>query len=127
MFSDVSLITRSDYACWIEYPGYPVVTGFGFTLPLGHAGVLTVNSTTGLTKYFEYGRYVTKFGEVERRTIPNLTIGADSKPTRDSLAHLYNYLSRHFGKGRLVHATYYPIADYRVVVEGIQLESTSAK
>jgi len=116
-YANVSPISRLGYACWIEYEGYPVVTEFGFTLPLGHAGVLAIDAGTGLTKYFEYGRYASNFGQVEQRTIPNVTIGADGRPTSDSVTHLYSYLSKHFGKRRPVRATYYRIANYHLIVQ----------
>jgi uncharacterized protein RhaS with RHS repeats len=32
-------------ACYVDYPGYQVDTGYGFTLGLGHAGVLTYSSS----------------------------------------------------------------------------------
>ncbi|HTR60469.1 MAG TPA: hypothetical protein VMH37_02130 [Candidatus Binataceae bacterium] len=99
------------YVYEIDYLHYPVSTGYGFTLPFGHAGVLAIDPS-GITKYFEYGRYVTNFGQVEKRRIPNVTIGPDRRPTAESMRDLFAYLSSHFGKNSAVRAVYCPGASY---------------
>jgi len=48
----------------IVYYGYPVDTGYGFDLSLGHAAVIAVNPETGYTSYYEYDRYGGDFGKV---------------------------------------------------------------
>ncbi|GEM_PF-6532488 len=103
------------YVYEIDYLHYPVSTGFGFKLPLGHAGVLTIDPD-GSTRYFEYGRYSTSFGRVRRRRIPDVTIGPDHRPTAESVAHLYEYLSHHFGKESIVRSRYCPQASYSRVL-----------
>jgi hypothetical protein len=70
------------------------------SLGLGHAGVLTFDPQTGRTRYYEYGRYQSDFGNVERRIVPDLSMGPDSQPTADSWSKLMDYLSRTHGKGR---------------------------
>ena len=92
-------------------------TGLGFKAPLGHAGVVAVDPKTGSTRYYEYGRYDSDFGQVKRRTIPDVTIGAHSKPTAQSLNNLYDYLSGELGKGHSVSAEYHSDADYQKIVE----------
>jgi len=101
----------------VIYSGYLVDTGFGFHLPLGHAAVIAVNPETGYTRYYEYGRYGGNFGRVMRRSVPNLEIGCDGRPTKESLQALYDYISQHYGKGRPVDANYYQDADYQSVVD----------
>jgi hypothetical protein len=102
---------------YIHYDGYPINTGLGFNAPLGHAGVVAVDPKTGSTRYYEYGRYDSDFGQVKRRTIPDVTIGKDGKPTPQSLSNLYDYLSKNLGKGRPVSAEYYADADYQKIID----------
>jgi hypothetical protein len=50
---------------FVYYSDYQVDTGMGFSLPLGHAGVVAIDSNTGgATQYFEFGRYEGKYGDV---------------------------------------------------------------
>ena len=70
----------------IIYVGYPVDTGYrDIHLPLGHAAVITVDPCTGRTRYYEYGRYGGSYGRVMRRSVPDVEIGSDGKPTDASL------------------------------------------
>ncbi|MFH2124597.1 MAG: RHS repeat-associated core domain-containing protein [Pseudomonadota bacterium] len=99
-------------AILVKYIGYQVNTGLGFKLPLGHSAVIAVNPDTGLTKYYEYGRYGSKFGKVNNPTgAPGLEI-KEGKPTEKSLKKLYNYVSDHYGQGKPVQATYYSDGDF---------------
>jgi RHS repeat-associated protein len=101
-------------AIYVHYDYYPVNTGYGFHLPLGHAGVVAVDPTTGKTRYFEFGRYDNQqCGKVRSQGIPNVKIGKDGLPTQDSLKCLYDYLSKNIGHGSNISATYYPDSDYR--------------
>jgi RHS repeat-associated protein len=103
-------------AVYINYDYYPVETGFG-KLPLGHAGVLTIDEDTGVTKYYEYGRYDAAQCGIGRKAskIPNVKI-VDGSPTSESLQKVYDHLSRNYGKGSHVTATYFANADeYRVI------------
>lgn len=101
---------------YVGYSGYPVNTGYGFTLPLGHGAVIAVDQKTGTTKYFEYGRYDSNFGQVKQRIVPDLVM-KDGKPTADSSANLYKYISQHYGKNSPVDATYYTDADYQKIID----------
>jgi RHS repeat-associated protein len=102
----------------IEYFGYPItVPGRNVQLPLGHAAVVAVDEKTGRTKYFEYGRYDSDFGNVQSPWIPNVVIGDNGLPTPSSLSALYDYLSANPGKGSPVLPTYYDDADFQKVVD----------
>jgi len=59
---------------YISYRGYPVNTGYGFTMPLGHGAVIAVDPTTGSTRYFEYGRYGGDFGKVREQWVPDVVM-----------------------------------------------------
>ena len=69
-------------AIYIAFPKYRA-NGIPFT---GYAGVLLIDNKTGLTKYYEYGRYDKEGkGLVRTVTISNVVIGKDGKPTIQSL------------------------------------------
>lgn len=109
-------------ACYVDYPDYQVDTGYGFTLGLGHAGVLTYSST-GSTSYFEYGRYSGGIGAVLPKaegnvrsfSVPDLVIGKDGLPTDASMSALQAALSRKGGKGGDVSLTCEKDADEKKV------------
>lgn len=87
--------TSLGIALLITFPDYPVATDtwYGYTESVGHAGVLLINPT-GLTKYYEFGRYDdAKRGEVRNPPVPNATMGADGRPTSTSLKAILRGLS----------------------------------
>jgi len=104
-------------AIQINFDWYPVDTGYGFYMPLGHGAVISVDPTTGKTRYYEFGRYRDKkCGNVERRRVPNVVIGKDGLPTEESLNSLYDFVSKHYGKGSNVTATYHRDTNHEDVI-----------
>ena len=100
-------------AIQINYDYYPVNTGMGFNLPLGHGAVVTVDPKTGKTKYYEFGRYTDKeCGNVRRKPVPDLSMGKDGQPTKESLDALYKFTSEKYGHGSTVTPTYYSDTNY---------------
>jgi RHS repeat-associated protein len=90
-------------AIYIAFPNYRA-NGIPFT---GHAGVLLIDNKTGLTKYYEYGRYdKAEKGEVRQRTISNVVIGKDGKPTTESLNKVMKELSDISGHGGDIEGAY---------------------
>ena len=102
-------------AILVEYRGYKVDTGFGFKLPLGHSAVIAVDNNSGLTNYFEYGRYGGDFGKVRQMSVPNLEM-KDGRPTEKSIENLHKYISEHYGQNKTVDATYHNDADFKKTV-----------
>ena len=110
-------------AVGITFERYQVDTGLGFKLPLGHAGVLTIDDKSGRTSYFEFGRYDPKGasvigaklpqneGNVRKVDVPDAKIGKDGQPTKESVQKIYNYLSKNVGHGAKVSADYRADAD----------------
>ncbi|MET0499395.1 MAG: RHS repeat-associated core domain-containing protein [Steroidobacteraceae bacterium] len=94
----VSLIDPLGLAgCFVDFPDYPItVPGANLktTITPGHAGVLGYDERTGQTRYYEYGRYDSDFGNVERRKVPDLEIGRDGKPTPESWNKLIDALNK---------------------------------
>ncbi|MEW6301753.1 MAG: RHS repeat-associated core domain-containing protein, partial [Thermodesulfobacteriota bacterium] len=79
--------------CYVNYPGYPItIPGTSTRVPLTHAGVLSYDDQ-GHTRYYEYGRYDSDFGNVRRQTVPDLTMGPDGNPTPESWARLQQRLN----------------------------------
>ncbi len=71
---------------------------------LGHAGVLFINGKTGITKYYEYGRYdAKKLGWVKKiLNLNDARIGSDGKVEISSLSKILRIISRKAGKrGRI--------------------------
>ena len=85
-------------------------------MPLGHAGVLLINSKTGLTKYYEYGRYPTTDGTKGRvrssdinktLIISNVVIDPETgKPTQASLNKVLGQISKKSGQGGRIQGAY---------------------
>jgi hypothetical protein len=95
----------------LTFKNYPVNLGGGIHLPLHHSAVISVDPQ-GHTRYYEYGRYdAARKGEVHRRSVPDVVMGKDGKPTQESLDRLYRYASDHYGKGKEVDARYDAEAD----------------
>nr|ART37222.1 D473 [uncultured bacterium] len=84
-------------ACFVDFPDYPITipgTKVQTTLTPGHAGVFGYDESTGQTRYYEYGRYASDFGSVERRRLPNLEIQPDGTPTPESWKKLIDALNK---------------------------------
>ena len=76
---------------------------------VGHAGVLLINNKTGVTQYYEYGRYKTTdgtVGRVRKVKVSNVTIGKDGKPTINSLNKVLGELSKKAGQGGRIDGAY---------------------
>lgn len=75
---------------------------------LGHAGVLFINGKTGLTKYYEYGRYDSKKqGWVKKmRNLPDLNKSSDGSFTRSALINVLHTIAAKAGKGGRISAAY---------------------
>jgi RHS repeat-associated protein len=90
-------------AVYIAFPSYKA-DGYPFT---GHAGVLLIDNKTGLTKYYEYGRYdKAELGIVRHYAIPDVIIGADGRPTAESLNKVLQTISNKSGKGQEIEGAY---------------------
>ncbi|VWC04506.1 YD repeat-containing protein [Burkholderia lata] len=99
-------------ACGVLFPDYPIEYANGKTSTWlgGHAGIL-LYSSTGVTQYYEYGRYnpnspgiigaklPADSGNVRRVSVPNLSLDEDGQPTQKSLDVLREALSKKAGKG----------------------------
>jgi hypothetical protein len=73
---------------------------------LGHAGILFINGRTGTTKYYEYGRYSSDFGNVRKLSIRDVKIGNDGHPTKPSLTYTLSQISAKSGHGGRISAAY---------------------
>ena len=94
-------------AIYIAFPDYKI-SAFGKQWSnLGHVGILLIDNKTGITKYYEYGRYdKAEIGEVRQRTISNVVMGKDGKPTAESLNKVMGEISEIAGHGGRIEGAY---------------------
>lgn len=94
-------------AILIVYLDYKINVG-GMHVPyLGHAGVLLIDNKTGVTRYYEYGRYdPANKGLVRRVSVSNVKIGKDGRPTIASLNKVLGQLSKRAGEGGRIRGAY---------------------
>jgi RHS repeat-associated protein len=98
-------------ACLVNFPDYPIDTGFGFSSSSlgGHGGVVSYNDQ-GSTRYYDYGRFAPanqyvvgdkrpeSEGNVRRVPVPDLVIDPKTgQPTPASLEALRKALSDRAG------------------------------
>ena len=94
-------------AVLVVFPDYKISTPIGKMGNLGHAGVLLINNKTGLTKYYEYGRYDKEGkGEVRNIKISNVKIDKNGKPTTESLNKVMGELSKKAGQNGRIDGSY---------------------
>jgi len=101
----------------IVFPNYMVDTETRLgKQPLGHAGVLLIDNETGLTKYYEYGRYSTSDGtkgrvrssdtDIDLR-LANVVIDPQTgMPTQESLNRVLGQISKISGQGGDIQGAY---------------------
>lgn len=99
-------------ACTVMFRDYPVEYADGKTSTWlgGHGGVIGYNNS-GVTQYYEYGRYPASTpgrqgvglpkddGNIRKVEVPNLTFDASGQPTQQSLDNLKRALAARAGKG----------------------------
>lgn len=94
-------------AILIVFPDYKIATPLGKVEGLGHAGVLLIDNKTGYTKYYEYGRYdAEEKGLVRTFAVSNVVIGADGKPTTESLNKVLGQISAKAGQNGKIDGAY---------------------
>nr|NIW98807.1 hypothetical protein [Phycisphaerae bacterium] len=105
-------------ALGVVYTQYRVGTPIGEVPRLGHAGIVIIDSKTGHTRYYEYGRYdAQNLGIVKRRIIPNLEMGSDGKPTKESMQKLLSFLSKRWGQGSKIEGAYVQNDNFEEMIE----------
>ncbi len=108
-----------DVAIPVVFPDFPVGVDLPFVdldpnrdtdthlTRLGHAGIILINGTSGLTKYYEYGRYdAAQLGIVLRRPVLNVVVHRSGRPTRRSIAALAHEVSWKAGKSTPLYGVY---------------------
>ena len=94
-------------AVLVVFPDYKISTPIGKMGNLGNSGVLLINNKTGLTKYYEYGRYDKEGkGEVRNIKISNVKIDKNGKPTTESLNKVMGELSKKAGQNGRIDGAY---------------------
>ncbi len=85
----------------IVFKQYKIATPIGRIGGIGHAGALLINNKTGVTKYYEYGRYDKEGKGLTRKiSVPDVTIDSSTgKPTKESLDKTLSVISQKAGHG----------------------------
>ncbi|MFN7925617.1 MAG: hypothetical protein U0Q16_36290 [Bryobacteraceae bacterium] len=115
------LIAVVDHDVKVNLPSLPSIPGMpplpkSVTIPhkvpyLGHAGVLFINGKTGVTKYYEYGRYDPgQVGIVRKQTVPDVKISG-GKPTKASLTATLQRVSSLSGQRGRIEGVYLELPD----------------
>ena len=92
---------------YIAFPDYKISTPIGKIGNLGHAGVLLIDNKTGVTKYYEYGRYDKEGkGIVRTFAVPDVKMGQDKKPTLESLNKTLSIISEQAGHAGRIEGAY---------------------
>lgn len=94
-----------------SHPSSGVDNEGNYNLGLGHAGILLIQGGTGLTKYYEYGRYRRDsqgkpIGVVNHYAIPNVTLNDDGWPTVLSLHKVVKKITKKSGKDTYFHGNF---------------------
>ena len=77
---------------------------------LGHAGVMFIDGRSGLTKYYEYGRYDrAELGLTRRVPVPDVRMGFDGHPTKVTLGGSLTKVSIEAGHGGRISGAYIPV------------------
>lgn len=76
--------------------------------PLGHAGILLIQAETGLTRYFEWGRYRgNRDGAVNTCGVPTAILAENGWSTKDSLHNISRVIARNSGKNTWMHGNFF--------------------
>lgn len=89
---------------------------------LGHAGILFINGKSGITKYYEYGRYdPNKLGWVKKMlNLPDVTIDS-SGVVKQSLSRVLKIISDKAGKRGRISAAYIEVdSKYQAMLDYAQ-------
>ena len=102
----------------VYFSGYQVDTGMGFSLPLGHAGVVAIDNKTGATQYFDFGRFGGEFGDVRGPySVGTVTFDKNGMPTKESIDAIKAVMSDAFGKGNFPNTIYDGNADAKKIID----------
>ena len=104
-------------------PGSGIDNEGHLNLPLGHAGILLIQAETGLTRYFEYGRYRrdqngNPYGSVENPSVPDVALDSRGNPTSAGLHRCVKHITRISGKNSKFHGNFdHKCGGFQKVVE----------
>jgi hypothetical protein len=100
--------TKVDVIPWFDFDNFTTPKIKEKVSNLGHAGVLFIKGKSGITKYFEYGRYdpPKNLGiVVKARNLPDVVV-AKGELDIASLKKPLNYISRISGQSGRIHGVY---------------------
>ncbi|GAA6167144.1 hypothetical protein [Sessilibacter corallicola] len=115
--------TKVDIIPWVDFDNFTTPKLKDKISNLGHAGVLFINGKTGITKYYEYGRYdpPANLGiVVKARNLPDAKI-INGELDIKSLKSPLDYISRISGQAGRIHGVYIELKNkYQTMLEYAQ-------
>ncbi len=96
-----------DLLPWVDFDNFTIPKSHQKLSNLGHAGILIVNGNSGITKYYEYGRYdhPEKRGVVRRIPVPDSKTGPTGIEPK-SLIPVLRKVSEVAGKGTRIEGVF---------------------
>nr|MBR6145973.1 hypothetical protein [Paludibacteraceae bacterium] len=114
-------------AVLITFPNYRAMYR-GHKIPhTGHSRVLLINNKTGMTKYYEYGRYGSEIGRARNVRVPNVII-KDGRPTNESLNNVLKTISKTSGDNGDINGAYVKSDEFEAMqtyAEGVVSEASN--
>jgi hypothetical protein len=101
-----------DLLPWTNFDNFSIPASSQKLSNLGHAGILMVNGKSGLTKYYEYGRYdyPEEKGVVRRVPVPDAKCGSAGIEPK-SLIPALRKVSKVAGKNSRIEGVYLEVSD----------------
>ena len=102
-----------DILPWVDIlPDHIKISPAKHKIPyLGHAGILFIEGRSGLTKYYEYGRYdAAAKGLVRKQALSDVKMGNNGRPTRKSLEKVLAEVSAKSGQSGKITGAYIELA-----------------
>lgn len=99
--------TKVDVFPWVEFDNFTIPTYKDKISNLGHAGILFINGKTGITKYYEYGRYDPQnLGlVVKARNLPDAKV-INGAIELASIKNTLSFISKVHGQSGRIHGVY---------------------
>ncbi len=101
----------------VIFPGY-VINYNGYSIPLVHAGVVSIDDTSGAANYYQFGLYGGQYGNVQGPfNVGTVQFDNQNNPTPSSLAAVNQTVSANYGQGITPTTVYNNTADPNAIAQ----------
>jgi hypothetical protein len=99
----------------VIFPGY-VINYNGYAVPAVHAGVVSIDDTTGAANYYQFGLYGGQYGNVQGPyNVGTVQFDNQNNPTATSLAAVNQTVATNYGQGITPTTIYNNAADANAI------------